>query len=183
MILDGLGNPIQVDSEVYYITQERRQVVAVVKAISQKKICLYDGIKYRFVPHSAEARIPTIIVKTASTEKISFDQVILMTVCDYFGIGLSRLRSKSRKREDLIPRQICIYLLLYYRYPPSLASKALGYLTPAIVGNSQKKVQDAIDTRDSLYTVPLSVLIPKLNDHDLSIKPVFSKQFDQQLGS
>lgn len=86
----------------------------------------------------------------AIQEKIDFNHEVI--ACDLFGISIARLRAKTRKREVVKCRQLCMWYMKN-KSPLSLAAigSRYGGKDHATVLNACRMINDLIDSRDVVF--------------------------------
>jgi len=73
-------------------------------------------------------------------------ELIILTVCIWFGITEEELLRKKRDREIVEPRQICMFLLYKYSgLPLKKIAKRMGGYDHTTVIHSYQKIRDLMD--------------------------------------
>lgn len=67
----------------------------------------------------------TINIAVKSPIKLSDINVVMSVVSNYFKVDINDMKSKVRKREIVVPRQLCMYIMATYS---SLTLKRIGLI-------------------------------------------------------
>jgi len=95
-----------------------------------------------------------LVTNIEEIKKVLSIENIIDKVCLKMQIPYEKIRTKTRKREYVICRQICIYFLNKNKYPKftnEIIAYHLGYKTASSVNHGLSNIIDLIDTDKDIY--------------------------------
>jgi hypothetical protein len=138
--------------------------------INQTKFIEYLSVKYKFntdteVANFKQQQDKSVIAHTP--ESILDINIIINTVEKQFDIPLGSLKSKSRKRDYVVPRS-AIWHILHNKAPKIFTKKWLGrmfYRDHSDIIHGINTINDMIDTNDFKYISALEVVSKIIHDY------------------
>ena len=88
-----------------------------------------------------------VIAKSKLPNVLTFEDQVIFTICEFYHITLDEIKSKSRKREHVLARQVA---MVYLKEKTDYSLKRIGSLFEnrdhSTVIHALKSIQDLLDT-------------------------------------